>query len=293
MSLRLFADMASKFGNRLIAVCQMTSTCDKENNLKTVEQLIEKTESFGAKIVFFPECFDYVGENREQTISLAESLNGSTISRLRQAARDKQIWLSLGGFHEKSDDADISKIFNSHVLIDNKGEVAAVYRKTHLFDVDIPGGTVMTESEYVNPGMNVVKPISSPVGNIGLQICYDVRFPELSISLRQMGADILTFPSAFSYVTGMAHWEVLLRARAIDTQCYVVAAAQVGSHNKHRRSYGHSMVIDPWGAIIAQCSEGEYFCLADINLDSLGQVRKNMPLWKHRRYDLYNNPLKI
>ncbi|XP_065068309.1 deaminated glutathione amidase-like isoform X2 [Rhopilema esculentum] len=280
--------MASNCSRRLIAVCQMTSSNNKERNLEVVAQLVKEASS----AVFLPECFDYVGENRSQTVELAEPLHGDTINRMKKVAAECNVWLSLGGFHEKGPLEDERKVYNSHVLIDNHGVIKEVYRKTHLFDVNMKGGAVLKESEYVIPGTCLSPPVASPVGKIGMQVCYDIRFPELSCTQAQMGADILTFPSAFTVVTGMAHWEVLLRARAIDNQCYVVAAAQVGQHTEQRRSYGHAMVVDPWGAVVSQCSEGVGFCLANLDIDYLEKVREGMPIWKHRRYDLYNNPLK-
>eukprot|EP00795_Rhopilema_esculentum_P010708 gene10708-19485_t len=240
--------MASNCSRRLIAVCQMTSSNNKERNLEVVAQLVKEASSVGAKAVFLPECFDYVGENRSQTVELAEPLHGDTINRMKKVAAECNVWLSLGGFHEKGPLEDERKVYNSHVLIDNHGVIKEVYRKTHLFDVNMKGGAVLKESEYVIPGTCLSPPVASPA---------------------QMGADILTFPSAFTVVTGMAHWEVLLRARAIDNQCYVVAAAQVGQHTEQRRSYGHAMVVDPWGAVVSQCSEGVGFCLANLDIDYL------------------------
>lgn len=275
----------------LIAVCQMTSTNNKDENIKTATNLITESSCLGAKVVFLPECFDYVGENRQQSIELAESLDGPIITACTNLARENKVWLSLGGYHEKGPVEDIARVYNTHLVIDDKGEIQRKYRKTHLFDVEISGGAIMKESEYVIPGEEMVNPVKTPAGNVSLQICYDLRFPELSIAQTQLGAEILTFPSAFTVITGMAHWEVLLRARAIENQCYVVAAAQSGAHNEKRQSYGHSMVIDPWGKIIAQCEEGIGICLANVSKDYLKKIRKEMPVWNHRRNDIYNNPL--
>lgn len=176
---------------------------------------------------------------------------------------------------------------NSHVLVDDHGSIAAVYRKIHLFDIDVKDGPQLKESDGTIPGDQIVPPVPTPVGNVGLAICYDVRFPELSTILAQQGAHILTYPSAFTQITGSAHWEVLLRCRAIENQCYVIAAAQTGQHNAKRRSYGHAMVVDPWGCMIAQCREGNDVCVAEIDLDYLNKVRQQMPVMKHKRDDLY------
>uniref|UniRef100_A0ABI7YAU8 CN hydrolase domain-containing protein n=1 Tax=Felis catus TaxID=9685 RepID=A0ABI7YAU8_FELCA len=169
------------------------------------------------------------------------------------------------------------------------GSVVATYRKTHLCDVEIPGQGPMRESNSTIPGPSLESPVSTPAGKIGLAICYDMRFPELSLALAQAGAEILTYPSAFGSVTGPAHWEVLLRARAIETQCYVVAAAQCGRHHEKRASYGHSMVVDPWGTVVARCSEGPGLCLARIDLRYLRQLRQQLPVFQHRRPDLYGS----
>ena len=163
------------------------------------------------------------------------------------------------------------------------------YNKTHLFDVNIPGSVALNESAYVTPGAVITPPVDTPLGKLGLGVCYDLRFPEFSQALTRAGAQILTYPSAFTVKTGMAHWESLLRARAIETQCYVIAAAQTGQHNDKRSSYGHSMIVDPWGVVLAQCGEGVGVATANIDLDYLASVRTNMPVQTHRRADLYGD----
>uniref|UniRef100_UPI00398E80BE deaminated glutathione amidase n=1 Tax=Pristiophorus japonicus TaxID=55135 RepID=UPI00398E80BE len=198
------------------------------------------------------------------------------------------VWLSLGGFHERCHDWERDRrIYNAHVLINDSGEIAVVYRKTHLFDVELKGRVSLKESNFTIPGPGIEAPVDTPIGKLGLAICYDLRFPEISLTLAQDGAEILTFPSAFTMTTGMAHWEPLLRARAIETQSYVVAAAQTGRHNETRTSYGHSMVVDPWGCVIAQCHEGPGLCYAEIDLQYLRDIRRDMLLMHHRRTDLY------
>ncbi|NXG62887.1 NIT1 amidase, partial [Hemiprocne comata] len=167
------------------------------------------------------------------------------------------------------------------------GRLVAAYRKTHLCDVELEGRVTMKESGFTNPGSEILPPVSTPAGKLGLSICYDLRFPEVSLALRHAGAEILTSPSAFTVPTGSAHWEVLLRARAIETQCYVVAAAQTGQNHERRVSYGHAMVVDPWGAVVAQCHEGPGLCYAEIDLGYLHRIRREMPVLNHRRHDLY------
>uniref|UniRef100_A0A6I8MYG9 CN hydrolase domain-containing protein n=1 Tax=Ornithorhynchus anatinus TaxID=9258 RepID=A0A6I8MYG9_ORNAN len=204
--------------------------------------------------------------------------------------RECGLWLSLGGFHERGPDWETTpRIYNCHVLLDGHGAVVATYRKTHLCDVELPGQGPMRESGHTLPGPALAAPVDTPAGKLGLAICYDLRFPELSLALAQAGAEILTFPSAFGCITGPAHWEVLLRARAIETQCYVVAAAQCGRHHGQRASYGHSLVVDPWGTVVARGSEGPGLLLAPVDLDHLRHIRRQIPVFQHRRPDLYGH----
>lgn len=271
----------------LIAVCQMTSKSDKEENFRICKSLIEKAKKRGAEMVFLPECFDLVGESKDQSIQLSESINGPIMNKYKELARSNSIWMSLGGFHEMGPEADKKRVQNAHVILNNSGNVVDIYRKIHMFDVDLPGRMRLCESDYTIPGSRIVKPVSSPVGKIGMGICYDLRFPEFSLTLAKSGAEILTYPSAFTQTTGMAHWEPLLKARAIESQCYVVAAAQTGRHNPKRVSYGHAMVIDPWGCCIACCKEGTDIVTAEIDLNYLRNIRQEMPIWMHRRPDMY------
>lgn len=270
------------------AVCQMTVTSDVKANLEQATGLVETAANKGAAMVFLPECFDFIGENSKQTNDLSQSIQGETISYFKNLAIDNKVYLSLGGFHNKKTDTD-AKISNTHVIIGSDGALVGDYSKMHLFDVDIPGKVRLKESDYVDPGQIIAPPVDTPVGKVGLGICYDMRFPELSLSLVKMGAQVLTYPSAFTVPTGMAHWEALLRARAIETQTYVIAAAQTGQHNKKRSSYGHAMIVDPWGAVVAQCREGVNVALAEIDLGYVEKVRENMPVMDQRRPDLYGS----
>ncbi|XP_027465866.1 deaminated glutathione amidase isoform X1 [Zalophus californianus] len=285
---RAMAISSSSWELPLVAVCQVTSTPDKQENFKTCAELVREAARLGACLAFLPEAFDFIARDPAETLRLSEPLGGNLLGEYTQLARECGLWLSLGGFHERGQDWEqTQKIYNCHVLLDNKGSVVATYRKTHLCDVEIPGQGPMHESNSTIPGPSLESPVSTPVGKIGLAICYDMRFPELSLALAQAGAEILTYPSAFGSVTGPAHWEVLLRARAIETQCYVVAAAQCGRHHEKRASYGHSMVVDPWGTVVAHCPEGPGLCLARIDLRYLRQLRQHLPVFEHRRPDLY------
>ena len=230
----------------VVTVVQMTSTPDKAT-FAQLSALVNRAKTRGALMTFLPECADYVSDSRDQAVALAEPLEGPTVSRYRELARSLKMWLSVGGYHEKPKAAEETKrIYNTHLLIDSEGTIQGVYRKVHMFDVDIPGAVPSYESAYTVPGSGIVPPVTTICGKVGMAICYDMRFPEMAISLVQQGAEILTYPSAFTVPTGMAHWETLLRNRAIENQCYVIAAAQIGRHHAKRSSYGNAMVVDHW-----------------------------------------------
>ncbi|KIH62036.1 histidine triad domain protein [Ancylostoma duodenale] len=269
-----------------IAVCQLTSDHDVDKNFEICKDMVKRATDRNCKMIFFPECFDYVGRNKEENISLATEENGAVMERFRGLAKESGLWISLGGLHNK-DPAEPHLPWNSHIVIDAEGKTRALYNKLHLFDLEIPGKVRLMESEFSKRGSQMVHPIDTPIGRLGLSICYDLRFSELSLWNRYKGAEVLSFPSAFTVNTGLAHWEALLRARAIETQCYVVAAAQTGKHNEKRSSYGHSMVVDPWGAIVAQCSERVDMCFAEIDTSYVAELRKMQPVFEHRRSDLY------
>ncbi|XP_022533804.1 deaminated glutathione amidase isoform X2 [Astyanax mexicanus] len=272
------------------AVCQMTSTPDKEANFTTCERLVKQAKEGRASMVFLPEGFDYIGSSREETLQLSESLQGDTISRYTKLAKELNVWLSLGGFHERGHDWENDRrIYNSHVIINEQGGIVSVYRKGHLFDVELANrGVSLKESAFTIPGPSLVPPVETPVGKVGLGICYDLRFPELSLALQRQGAEILTYPSAFTVATGAAHWEVLLRARAIETQCFVLAAAQVGAHHAKRSSYGHALAVDPWGVVMGDCGGTEGgVALVEINLQRLQDTRRDMPVQQHKRQSEY------
>ncbi|EDO47206.1 predicted protein [Nematostella vectensis] len=271
-----------------IAICQMTCTADLEANFRQCQELIRKGSRKGAEVVFLPEGFDFLMKDKEKILELAEHLDGPRISKMCKLAEENGVWLSLGGFHCKHP-SETRRVLNCHVVIDNKGRIAASYNKTHLFDVNIEGGPCLKESAFIAHGDRIVPPVSTPVGKLGLGICYDLRFPEFSMILARQGADILSFPSAFTFHTGSAHWEVLLRSRAIETQCYVVAAAQCGKLYEGREAYGHSMVVDPWGTVVAQCQDGIGLCMAEIDHQYIQKVRSGMPILSHRRVDLYGS----
>lgn len=268
-----------------IAAAQMTSVNDLAANFAACARLVKEATAAGAKLLCFPENFSYVGARTGDSLTIAEPLDGPIMQRYRLLARESSIWLSLGGFQEKG--SDDSHLRNAHVLVDDNGNVVSTYRKMHLFDVNVPGGAVYKESSFTEAGAEVVA-VDTPFGRLGLTVCYDLRFPELYQQLRfHRGAEVLLVPSAFTVVTGEAHWEVLLRARAIETQCYVIAAAQAGKHSEKRESYGATLIIDPWGTVVGRLPDrlATGITVADIDLALIESVRSKMAVDQHRKAD--------
>ncbi len=263
------------------AVCQMRSTSDGAENLRQAEELVRAAAAGGATFVATPENTNYLGPHGEK-VRLAEGFDGSTCALFSSLARELAIHLLLGSFNEKSPVA--GRCFNSSVLFGPDGAQLAVYRKIHLFDVDVPDGVSFRESAMVAPGSEVVV-AATALGPVGLSICYDLRFGELYRALVLRGAQVLTVPSAFTAVTGKAHWETLVRARAIEAQAFVVAPGQVGEHGDSglRESHGHSMIVDPWGRILAEVPGGIGFAVAEVDLGEVARVRAAIPLADHRR----------
>lgn len=265
-----------------LAVGQMTSTDDVEHNVAACDRLCAQAKERGAALLVLPENFAYVGRGDADTRAKMEPLDGPLFTRFRALAAKHGLWVSFGGFPEKKSD---THAYNAHVVVDDLGAVRAVYRKIHLFDVEI-GVSQYRESAAIAPGDQVVV-VDAPVGALGLTVCYDLRFAELYGSLARRGAHTLLVPAAFTLLTGKEHWEVLLRARAIENECYVAAAAQTGRHNEKRDTYGHAMIIDPWGTVVAQCRDGEGVAVAEIDPAWLSTVRARIPVHQHRRPDVY------
>lgn len=269
----------------------MTSTADVEDNLQTALSLTEQAIEDGASLVVLPECFAYLGPE-EGKFAIAEALpsaatpsaasfeSGPILDRCRDLARSRNAELVLGGFYEKTPDP--KRVRNACVHIDAEGNVHAVYRKIHLFDVDLADGTSLRESAGVEAGTEVVVTDTS-FGKLGLTVCYDVRFPELYRALVDKGAIAVAVPAAFTLTTGKDHWHVLLRARAIETQCYVIAAAQFGKHFGTRVSYGHALICDPWGTVVAECSDGPGYAIASVDHAVIERIRAALPSLRHRR----------
>jgi len=265
----------------MAGVVQMTSTADVDANMETVHKLVREAAIRGAEIVLVPECFAYLGPAKGKA-GVAESLDdgGPILERCQDAARDAGVDVVYGGFWEKSEVP--GKVRNACIYMRPDGSIEAVYRKIHLFDADLADGTQLIESQTVEPGSQTVV-TQAPFGTLGLSVCYDLRFPELYRRLVDAGAIALAIPAAFTLTTGKDHWHVLLRARAIEQQCYVLAAAQTGHHYGQRRSYGHALIADPWGTIIAQCGEGQGVAVAPIDPAYVQEVRRAVPSLEHRR----------
>lgn len=270
-----------------VGVVQMTSTADVEANLEATERCVGMAADDGAQLVLVPECFAYLGPEAGK-LEIAEPLpsssreqeGGPILERMRALARARDIDLVLGGFWERGESAE--RVKNACVHIDSTGDIRSIYRKIHLFDVDLPDGTRLKESETVEPGDETVV-TDTPFGKLGLSVCYDLRFGELYRALVDQGAIALAVPAAFTLTTGKDHWHVLLRARAIEAQSYVLAAAQTGHHYGKRRSYGHALICDPWGTILAECGEGEGAAVAWLDPEVVAKIRRSLPSLQHRR----------
>jgi predicted amidohydrolase len=269
------------------AVIQMTSTESVEDNLRAMERLVREAAEDRASLVVVPECFAYLGSDASGAtspgkVAVAEPLpdGGPILARCQRLAAELSVELVLGGFWERG--RDPRKVRNACVHLGARGEVAAVYRKIHLFDVDLPDGTKLEESASVEPGDEVVV-TDTQAGKLGLSVCYDVRFPELYRALVDRGAIALAVPAAFTLTTGKDHWHLLLRARAVESQCYVLAAAQTGRHSATRQSYGHALIADPWGTVLAECGEGEGYAAAWLDPEAVARVRRSLPSLAHRR----------
>ncbi len=263
-----------------VGVVQITSNADVEANLSATERTVRQAASDGAELVVVPECFAYLGPEAGK-LEIAEALpeGGPILARCRALAAETKADLVLGGFWEKG--TDPKKVKNACVHLRADGEVAAVYRKIHLFDVDLADGTHLRESDTVEPGSEPVV-TETAFGTLGLTVCYDLRFPALYRRLVDMGATALAVPAAFTLHTGKDHWHVLLRARAIEAQSWVLAAAQAGWHYGKRVSYGHALIADPWGTVLAQCGEGEGAAVATIDPEVTARVRAQLPSLSHR-----------
>jgi len=261
-----------------VAVCQLNARDDRAENLKTARNLLQRAADGGADLAVLPEYVDYLG--RAHTAPAPESVDGEFGTFFADAARELGMWVLAGSFHETGPDPEHT--YNTTLVFDRSGALAATYRKIHLYDVEIPGRVSYRESASVAPGEST-SILDVERIRLGLSICYDLRFPELYRQLAIGGATVLVVPAAFMLHTGRDHWEVLLRARAIENQCYVLAAGQIGNHDPDRTCFGRSMVIDPWGTVIAQAPDVAGVTFADLDLARLAEIRETLPSLANRR----------
>ena len=265
-----------------VAAIQLNSQDNVVTNLAETEGVVRSAAQAGAQMVLLPEAFAYLG-TEEGKATIAEKLGapGPIQSAVSGWCRAHGIHIIAGGMPERSEHP--GRPYNTSVVFSPSGEVVDAYRKLHLFDVELSDGTTWAESSATTPGE---EPRVAQIGelSVGLSICYDLRFPDLYSWQRAQGAQLLTVPAAFTKTTGAAHWETLLRARAIETQCWLAAAAQDGSHPRGRKTFGHAMIIDPWGRVVSEVLEpGPGFAIAEIDLQEVNSVREQMPVASHRR----------
>lgn len=244
---------------------------------------MQKAASNGADIVVLPEMVDFMGDadlvNREKT-----DIPGAISSQFSDVAKELGIWLLAGSIHENI--ADQPRTYNTSVLFNRKGDEVARYRKLHLYDVQIPGRVDSLESRTIAPGSEIVT-ADIEGHTAGLSICYDLRFPELYRELADRGAEIVFMPAAFTLFTGKDHWEVLIRARAIENQCFMLASGQQGVNKKGEATYGRSMIVDPWGTVLATAPDGNGFAMADLDFEAMARIRRELPSLANRRGDVF------
>ncbi len=262
---------------------QLNSTEDTDRNLATADRLVREAASRGAELVVLPEKWSVLG-TAEQMSAAAEPLDGRCVRWAREIAAELQIDLIAGSVVERVPGKDKSS--NTSVHVGPDGEIRAAYRKLHMFDVEVDGVTY-AESRNEEPGDEVVLSELANGSRLGMSICYDVRFPELYRALVDGGAEVISIPSAFTLATTRDHWEVLVRARAIENQCFVVAPNQIGAHPPGNRSGGRSLIADPWGLVLATAPDTETVIVADLDFANLREIRRRLPALTHRRHDVY------
>jgi deaminated glutathione amidase len=266
-----------------VGLCQINSQADKERNIARAEELIDEAAARGARLITLPEYVDYLGP-AEGKKEIAESIPGPTTERFAAKARQHNAYILGGSIVEVSDVED--KFYNTSTLFDPSGNLIATYRKIHLFDIDITGNVSANESSKILPGEEVVT-ADVDGHTVGLTICYDLRFPELYRMLALDGAEIIFVPAAFTEFTGKDHWHTLLKARAVENQCFIVAPGQFGPHEPNAKCYGHSLAVDPWGTFLADAPNQEGVVVADLDFDYLNKIRTQVPSLANRRPSAY------
>ena len=269
------------------ACVQFTAGPDPEPNLRVVSDLIRRARNGGADFIMTPEATNFIEAGRRRRERARSEADDLFLAGMRAVAQETGAWLVIGSLvidpaAEPGAAADEARLANRSFLVDPTGTIVARYDKIHMFDIDLPGGESYRESKAYRPGAGTVV-AETPWGRLGLSVCYDVRFPHLYRALAQAGADFLAVPSVFTVPTGSAHWHVLLRARAIENGCFVFAPAQWGEHTAGRRSYGHSLIVDPWGEVLADAGEGIGIASARIDPTRVAEVRRMVPSLSHDR----------
>lgn len=266
-----------------VSVVQMNTRSDKQENLDKAKKLILQAVEERAELVSLPEYFNFLGEEEDEISNAEEIANGETVRFLSKIAQEHKIYIHVGSLLEKHTE---KKSKNTSLMIDPKGEVAAKYEKIHLFDIEIANRESHRESDTISGGESP-QTVDLPFGRAGMSICYDIRFPELFRYYALNGCSVLFIPAAFTQYTGMLHWETLLRARAIENQCYVIAAGQIGSHGEGNTCYGNSMIVDPWGTVVARASETECVITATLDKSIVEEARNSIPCLANRRPEYY------
>lgn len=266
----------------LAAVVQVLVTDDLDVNLTKAANLVRDAARAGAKLVVLPEMVEFRGE-KEDVAKIKSNIPGPVSQHFADLAKELGIWILAGSIHENI--ADSERCYNTSLLFSPEGEQVAQYRKLHLYDVQIPGRVDACESATIAPGSEVVT-ADMDGHKVGLSICYDIRFPELYRALAEDGAELIFLPANFMMFTGKDHWEVLIRARAIENQCYMLASGQQGVDARGVASYGRSMIVDPWGTVVAVAPDGEGFAMADIDFDRVARIRTELPSLANRRREV-------
>ena len=265
-----------------LALCQMNVVDDKEKNLAKASEMINQAIGGNSDFIVLPEMFNCPYDNAKFIEYCEEEQNSPTLSKISKLACDNDVYVLAGSIPEKEED----KLYNTSYLFDKSGEIIAKHRKMHLFDIDVKGKIYFKESDVLTAGQEF-SVAQTEFGKIGIGICYDIRFPELARIMTQKGALILFYPGAFNLTTGPAHWELLFKSRALDNQVYCVGVAPALDMNACYNSFGHSIITNPWGEIIAEASEKEELIIQEIDLDEIKKIREELPLLKNKREDLY------
>ena len=268
----------------LVGIIQVDAQNDKGKNLRQICSFIDEAAAKGAKLVALPEVMNLVGDNVGEG-GTQETIPGYSTEILAAKAREHKIFVHCGSLREEIPNGD-GRAYNTTVMLDDSGKIIAKYRKLHMFDVTLSDGTICNESARMKPGSDIVT-VDTELGCLGLTICYDIRFPELYRLLALGGAQVIFTPANFTLPTGKDHWEPILRARAIENGCYIVAPAQIGKKTNFT-AFGNSMVVDPWGTVIARSKDQPGVTIAEIDLDYLDKIRGQIPSLKNRRADIYD-----